>query len=159
MIEELDTTLVGEKSKGEIKDGIEVIKERNKRAEEKAQAIKKLILEEEKIQREKTEKESKRLKREQSRNKWMRLVNSLKVPFLPDTWINVFQYYEKLLFTMFIDMQIILVLFSLVYILYIIIIFTGDQLVEGIFKVAGCMIICLLILAIQVFTPTSKKDE
>jgi len=159
MIEELDTTLVGEKSKGEIKDGIEVIKERNKRAEEKAQAIKKLILEEEKIQREKTEKESKRLKREQSRNKWMRLVNSLKVPFLPDTWINVFQYYEKLLFTMFIDMQIILVLFSLVYILYIIIIFTGDQLVEGIFKVAGCMIICLLILAIQVFTPTSKKEE
>ena len=151
--------IIGEKSKGEIKDGIEVIKERNKRAEEKAQSILKRMEEEERILKERTEKESKRLKREQSRNKWMRMVNSLKVPFLPDTWINIFQYYEKLLFTMFIDMQIILVLFSLVYILYIIITFTGDQLVEGIFKVAGCMIICLLILAIQVFTPTSKKEE
>lgn len=155
MIEEI----VEEKSKGEIKDGIEVIKERNRRADEKAQALLKRMEEEEKAQAERAEKESKRLKREQSRNKWMRFLNSLKVPFLPDTWIRVFQYYEKLLFTMFIDMQIILVLLSLLYILYIIITFTSDQLVEGIFKVSGCMIICLLILAIQVFTPTSKKEE
>ena len=155
MIEEIGE----EKSKGEIKDGIDVIKERNRRADEKAQSILKRMAEEEKVQAERTEKESKRIKREQSRNKWMRFVNSLKVPFLPDTWIRVFQYYEKLLFTMFIDLQIILVLLSLLYILYIIITFTSDQLVEGIFKVAGCMIICLLILAVQVFTPTSKKEE
>jgi len=155
MIEEIGE----EKSKGEIKDGIDVIKERNRRADEKAQSILKRMAEEEKAQAERTEKESKRIKREQSRNKWMRFVNSLKVPFLPDTWIRVFQYYEKLLFTMFIDLQIILVLLSLLYIMYIIITFTSDQLVEGIFKVAGCMIICLLILAVQVFTPTSKKEE
>ena len=159
MIEDVDTVLLSAESKGEIKDGIEAVIEKNKRAEEK---LKKRMLEkeaEEKLMAEETEKEAKRLKKAQSRNKWVKFLLSLKTPFLPSTWINILRYYEDLLYVTFLDAQIILVLFSLLYIVYIIVTFTGDKLVEGIFKISGCALICLIIIIVQVFTPTSKKEE
>lgn len=139
-------------TKGEIKDPIKIIKNENKRIQSEKERIK---AQREKEMEEALKRESKRLQEEIRFKKRIKFFSILGFMFIPNNLIKIIQYYEELLFVIFVDTQLIISLLSLMYLSYIIISYDGN-LSKGAFKFVGTTVICILCVILQEFTKQGK---
>lgn len=79
--------------------------------------------------------------------------------FNPDKIATFIQSFENLLFVLFVDIILITILFSVLYMLYIIITSENIDLTNLIVKIVGSTIICVIGIIIQVNIGKQNKNE
>ncbi len=79
--------------------------------------------------------------------------------FMPNNWIKAIQFFEDFLMVLLLDLPIVMILFSLLYILYIIFTFDINNWVTYVSKLGGCIILTILSLIIQLNVNSNTKEK
>jgi hypothetical protein len=95
----------------------------------------------------------------QKKEKFGKIINAIFFIFIPSNWIKGIQYFEDLLLTLLLDIPIVMILLSLMYILYIIFTFDQDNWVTYVSKLGGCVTLIILSLIIQINVNSNTKEK
>jgi len=97
----------------------------------------------------------KRIRQERIFNFWKSLHKWMKLEWL----ISLIQSYEELLYVLFIDVTLAMVLFSILYIGYIILYSSSFSISDAIIKISGAIVISIICIIVQLNLPKNTKNE
>lgn len=146
----------GEEMQGEVRDSLEpMLKREREKAEEKRRKKEEKDCKYAEEQK-RFEKDRKRqLRIEFWKGLWQNFLNLLN----PDTYAEIVQRFERLMFTIFVDTILMVILLSILYCSYIILNFETYDWKEFCFKFGASIILCVICIIIQVNLPSDKPKS
>lgn len=145
-----------------VKDDLKSVQKEQKDREEHSEKIRKSNAEREKMFQEETDKYSKELKQKARKEKLVSIWQKLFFIFKPSNWVKGLQVFEPFIIALFVDLQLIIIIFSLLYMLYIILNVDAYSHFSAIFRLSGTLSLVILCIVIQLNSgsdETPNKDE
>lgn len=144
-----------------VKDDLDTRKKLQDEMDRKAEERRLEKAEQEKEFQAETDKFSKELKKKAQKQKFDKFWFHLFYIFKPSNWVKALQVFEPFIIALFVDLQLIIIIFSLLYIMYIILNVDAYSHFSAIFRISGTVSLVILCIVIQLNAgnePTNKEE-